>query len=319
MKHFYNFQRLALIFVALFTNFLISQAQDYDFVVNELGLCVMEAENYSEMVQIGEIGSGTESLWDTASSPVDFSGVGGMKAVNPGAAPGDIAVALTSAGILKYNINFTEAGQYYIWARASRTGGSDDSFHAAIAQGEEIKNQVAYINFEGELVPTPSTNVWVWIYRSQPLEGAASVMVPVAGVYNFRVYVRERGFRLDKIILSRNPGYVPDGVGPEETAKVTGLADQKVQNNASLSIYPNPFAGNAALSYKLESAELVSIKVYNALGEEVAVLLNEVKQPGAHELSFNLSDHSNSTGNGVYFIRFQSGSEIQTIKAFHTK
>src|SRR4030043_569843 len=111
MKKLYNL--LILLVTVLFISHLVS-GQDYDFKSDMLGTVVMEAENYSEMIAIGTIGSGTESYWhDTATVPADFSGAGFMKAENPGSNPGDIEVAKTSAGYLRYNINFTSGGTYY--------------------------------------------------------------------------------------------------------------------------------------------------------------------------------------------------------------
>ncbi|MFO7656121.1 MAG: T9SS type A sorting domain-containing protein [Bacteroidales bacterium] len=319
MKHLYNFQKLTLTCCVAFLTSFASISQVYDFVVNAEGHCVMEAENYSEKVQIGVIGSGTESLWDTASSPANYSGLGGMKAVNPGPARGDIAVALDSAAYLKYNINFTDAGTYYIWAHASKTGPSDDSFHAALAQGNTITSQAPFINFG--LIVGYVNGTWDWVYASGSGNNIvpASVTVPTAGVYNFRVYIRERGFRIDKIILTLDPLFLPDSIGPAETKRVSGLDDQKGQNSSSLSIYPNPSADYATLSYKLESLQNVNITVYNALGKEVAVLMNKTQLPGAHELTLDYSKIPGSLNNSLYFIRFQSGAEVQTIKAFMSK
>jgi hypothetical protein len=47
----------------------------------------------------------------------------------------------------------------------------------------------------------------------------------------------------------------------------------------------------------------VTLKVYDILGRQVATLVNEVKQPGSYEVTFN----ANGLASGVYFYRLQAG------------
>jgi hypothetical protein len=315
MKKLYNLS--ILVAAVLFITSRVS-GQDYDFITITtdefyLPIAVMEAEHYSEMIQIGEIGSGSESYWDTASSPADFSGEGGMKAVNPGPNPGAIATALTSAGYLRFNINFAEAGTYYIWARASHVdpGGGDDSFHAALANGDNIISQCAFINFEG----TEAKDAWVWMYYSNDTKAAATVSVPTPGVFNFRVYIRERNFRIDKILLTKDMSYQPDtmSMGPDETI-FTGL-ESLTTGKAGFQVYPNPVISDATISYVLNKTEQISLKVYNVLGEEVTSLSDEIQKAGKHEFKWNACDLSGKRlKGGLYFVRIKAGSETRTVK-----
>jgi hypothetical protein len=54
----------------------------------------------------------------------------------------------------------------------------------------------------------------------------------------------------------------------------------------------------------------VSLKIFDVLGNEVAVLVNEFKSAGIYRLSFNASE----LGSGVYFYKLISGSFIETKK-----
>ncbi|WP_337873397.1 T9SS type A sorting domain-containing protein [Ignavibacterium sp.] len=74
--------------------------------------------------------------------------------------------------------------------------------------------------------------------------------------------------------------------------------------------YPNPFNPSTSISFSIPNEELVSLKVYNSLGEEVAELINETKQAGNYEMNFN----SVGLASGIYFYRIQAGSFIQTKK-----
>jgi hypothetical protein len=50
--------------------------------------------------------------------------------------------------------------------------------------------------------------------------------------------------------------------------------------------------------------------IYNILGREVAVLVNEQKSPGNYEVTFD----ENKYASGIYFYRFQNGSFVHTKK-----
>ncbi|WP_299241661.1 lytic polysaccharide monooxygenase [uncultured Aquimarina sp.] len=73
--------------------------------------------------------------------------------------------------------------------------------------------------------------------------------------------------------------------------------------------YPNPFSGQSTIKYSLESESSVNIKVYDILGQEVATLVDEVKNAGEHEIIFNAD---RIQGNGIYFYVFKVGNYIET-------
>ncbi len=326
MKHFYIYQKLSLIILAIVLSTYFSIAQDYDFVsTDELGypMVVMEAEHYSELVSVGDITETTGSTWvDTSTTPEGYSGDGFMKAYNPGSAPARFNDAYKNAGYLRYNINFTAGGTYYIWARASRTGGSDDSFHAALADDVVIIDSVDMIAFEGDNLPKVNTNNWVWVYYSHQYDEPAQVTVPIPGVFNFRVYIRERGFKIDKIILTEDMFYIPDSTntGPDETLKPTGVESIDAGNPNLFKVYPNPFSSGSVISYQLDNPQHVSIKLYNEVGQELRILVNEMQQPGKHEFKWNLTASDvNDLKEGIYFVRFNSGNSVKTVKTIITR
>jgi glycosidase len=69
--------------------------------------------------------------------------------------------------------------------------------------------------------------------------------------------------------------------------------------------YPNPFNPVTAFNYSIRERGLVSLKIYDILGKETAVLVNEEKQPGKYEVKFNGA----GLASGVYFAKLTSGSE----------
>lgn len=73
--------------------------------------------------------------------------------------------------------------------------------------------------------------------------------------------------------------------------------------------HPNPFNPTTTIRYDLPFTGRVSLKVFDILGREVATLVNEVKEPGEHSVTFEASRMSS----GVYFYRMRAG-EYQSIK-----
>jgi hypothetical protein len=61
--------------------------------------------------------------------------------------------------------------------------------------------------------------------------------------------------------------------------------------------YPNPFNPVTRIQYQVSSISKVTLKVYDVLGKEIAILVNEQKEPGSYEVNFNAVDLSS----GIYF------------------
>ncbi|MBK9096827.1 MAG: T9SS type A sorting domain-containing protein [bacterium] len=83
--------------------------------------------------------------------------------------------------------------------------------------------------------------------------------------------------------------------------------------------YPNPFNPNTVISYQLPINGKVTLKVYDVLGNEIAVLVDEYKPAGNYEVEFNTSSHSGLSGirelpSGIYFYKLQAGSFVESKK-----
>lgn len=72
--------------------------------------------------------------------------------------------------------------------------------------------------------------------------------------------------------------------------------------------YPNPFNPSTTISYQLSVGGMVSLKVFDVLGNEVANLINEEQAQGSYSVNFN----SNSLSSGIYFYRLSSGKFLET-------
>ena len=104
------------------------------------------------------------------------------------------------------------------------------------------------------------------------------------------------------------PYYTGGAVYDKEVHTITGGNDSTfitgINSNISLSSkeyklyqnYPNPFNAISKIKYKILKSSEIKIRVYDIIGKEVAILLNERKNPGEYSISFN----GNNLSSGVY-------------------
>lgn len=74
--------------------------------------------------------------------------------------------------------------------------------------------------------------------------------------------------------------------------------------------YPNPFNPTTQISYTLPKASTVTLTVYDILGQQRAMLVNEKQEAGEHSVSWNALN----IPSGVYFYRIVAGNFVQTKK-----
>ncbi len=79
--------------------------------------------------------------------------------------------------------------------------------------------------------------------------------------------------------------------------------------------FPNPFNPSTTIQYSLVTSGMVSLKVYNMVGQEVVTLVNGHQEAGNHTLTFNAKEGIAGLSNGVYFYRLDAGSFV-SIKKF---
>ncbi|MCW8803595.1 MAG: T9SS type A sorting domain-containing protein [Ignavibacteriaceae bacterium] len=100
--------------------------------------------------------------------------------------------------------------------------------------------------------------------------------------------------------------YFSDEVEVEVIAPAVFALDQN---------YPNPFNPSTTINFSIAEASVVKIAVYNLLGQEVALLLDEFKEAGPHTITFDAS----SLTSGAYFYSIQTPLFKQTKKMLLAK
>jgi len=101
-----------------------------------------------------------------------------------------------------------------------------------------------------------------------------------------------------------------DNTGP---SLPTSVDDQPIEIARTFQLqqnYPNPFNPSTVIKYAMSNRQYASLKVYNVLGNEVATLVNEVKEAGVYEIEFK----AEGLPSGIYFYRLQAGNFAETKK-----
>lgn len=94
---------------------------------------------------------------------------------------------------------------------------------------------------------------------------------------------------------------------------VTGIKDNTVVLPKDYKLsqnYPNPFNPGTNIRFTIPQQGLVTLKVYDILGKEIATLVNEVRSAGTYVVRFDGA----RLASGVYFYRIESGNFISTKK-----
>jgi len=80
--------------------------------------------------------------------------------------------------------------------------------------------------------------------------------------------------------------------------------------HSNFSSYPNPFSTTTTISYDLDNPSNVKVSIYNVLGKEVAVLVNEKQNNGNHKVQWDAADFPA----GIYFVTLKVGTHSATNK-----
>jgi fibronectin type 3 domain-containing protein len=174
-------------------------------------LVVAEAENFDvNTPRVYNAGSGdTEYYWQFEDTRAGFSGAGVMHNLPDieGSRPG-----ANEGCSLDFCVNFPAAGTYYVWVRGGANDGAANSVHIGIDGTVPPTGVNLQDGFD-----TPAYAWCGWINGAR--NDRASVDVPGAGPHTVHIFMREDGFFADKLMLTTDVNYQPEGLGPAETSR----------------------------------------------------------------------------------------------------
>lgn len=113
-------------------------------------------------------------------------------------------------------------------------------------------------------------------------------------------------------------GFGPTGLYADGSAIVTEITP--VGNNVPEAYklgqnYPNPFNPSTTISFSIPKNQIVTLKVYDILGKEVATLVNSELNAGQYNVNLNATN----LGSGIYFYTIKAGDFTETKKMMLVK
>ena len=115
---------------------------------------------------------------------------------------------------------------------------------------------------------------------------------------------------IDLSFIGQDTIYIPGLL--TKLDKVTAIEEEiPIANDFTLQQnYPNPFNPSTTIRFAVTSPSFTTLKIYNSLGEEVAVLLDKELTTGAYEVEWNAA----GLPSGVYFYTLNTGGMVETKK-----
>ncbi|NBS85018.1 MAG: hypothetical protein EBS59_10085, partial [Verrucomicrobia bacterium] len=158
------------------------------------GIVLFEAESVSG--NIPRTIAGTNYSWTNNTGVGGYSGSGSMVAL-----PNDGTTVTNSwtntSPELRYSVNFTNTGTYYVWLRG---------------YAETSENVSVYVGLNGNStggsqIDLPKLGVWTWANTATGSATSVSINVTNTGTNTFQIWMRDAGFRFDRILLTRNANF----------------------------------------------------------------------------------------------------------------
>lgn len=172
-----------------------------------------------------------------------------------------------------------------------------DSMQVWVTSAQTPASQIARI---GTVKSLPSAlNVWQFI--TFDLSAYNGQRIYVAFRYYMNTSVDGIMAHIDDVTV-RNLSGPPVGIN-HNNGEVPSKFELK-QN------YPNPFNPSTTISFDLPKDEFVNLTVFNSVGQEVAVLVNENRKAGSYDMQFDASN----LPSGIYMYRLTAGSFTKAVK-----
>jgi hypothetical protein len=221
--------------------------------------------------------------------------------ISGGAPPQTLDVTLTpinppiiipaGGGTFSFNASLTRLlgpmAPYVVWTRIKNPNGTYTG------------------NILGPITINTPVGTTVTRTRNQNVPGTWAV-----GVYTYLGYVNDTftypaidssSFNFTKTPVAGTGTYVWDANCSGEPFPGEVVSNQP--STYGISCSPNPFNPTAAISYKLQAASIVSLRVFDSAGRLVVTLADGWQEAGSHQVAF---DGSRLTS-GLYFVRMQAG------------
>jgi photosystem II stability/assembly factor-like uncharacterized protein len=256
------------------------------------------------IAQGGEVNSGVGGIWESTDGGSTWN-----EAVVTGLEMGSIDWKRVSPDSIDiWSVGYTSSGGFHSVVYKKRIGYSIvpvelKSFSADVRDGSVVLNwqTATEINNKGfgiERLNNTVTGNQNW-EQIGFVAGFGTTTEPRS--YSFtdeKVTSGSYSYRLKQLDFNGSASY-----SGEIEVSVTAPEEFTLKQN-----YPNPFNPSTRIEYSIPSDGFVSLKVYNALGQQVASLMNGMVRAGIHQVTFKASN----LPSGVYYYRMETNDKVMT-------
>lgn len=210
----------------------------------------------------------------------------------------------TPTGSITSTVNFTTFSDFVL---ANAVNGSNPlpvelaSFTAKILKNQGVqlnwKTETEVNNYGFEVHRLEKNNNWLKIGF---VEGNGNSNTPKEYSFTDKVTGGKYSYRLKQI----------DNDGKFEFSRLIEVSIEMPTKFELDQNYPNPFNPVTTISFSLPEAVKVSLTVYNLLGQQVAELVNELKEAGEYSVQFDAAE----LNSGVYIYKITAGNFSETRK-----
>lgn len=198
-----------------------------------------------------------------------------------------------------------------IWSRnfASEEGLNDKAYTIAVDKEDNIyiSGESADVNTLGPCYTLrySKDGDLIWRYRLHPDNAKSTEVVNIFVDDSSRIYLGCSSLssgNINSYILLRL----------KQTGSVD-VEDETFNKPCSFALeqnYPNPFNPSTRIRYSISEESFVTLSIYDVLGKKIKTLVNETKQPGIYEVSFN----AGSLSSGLYICTLRAGRLTESRK-----
>ena len=231
-------------------------------------------------------------------------------------APDYVQEEITFANVVSPREGTIEVGEEFtVYARVEVEG---------ISENGETGDIQAWIGYNTSDV-APSASGWTWVeadFNSDYTGNGHEYMAEIGSELTVGTYYYASRFQL------KDQAYVYggyDGGFWDGENNVSGILNVIEDTDAQIvdiprefglqQNYPNPFNPVTSIAYQVPKSAHVTIEIYNVVGQRVATLVNETRDAGYHQVTFDAT----RLASGMYIYRMQAGEFSQTRKLMLTK
>mgnify|MGYP005849348883 CR=1 FL=1 len=207
--------------------------------------------------------------------------------------------------------------RYWRFADSIQVGGDVSGINICVAPSPRlgfggIAGQI-YRNSGNLLAVLPEQSVTVYavstvsgeIFGNDISEDNGSYEIDGLPPGSYSIFIDKEGFDASStpiVTIDESNGYAMDGADVEVIAEVLGVEDNNDQIPMEFNLYqnyPNPFNPTTEIQFDVPKASQVTLKIYNVIGQRVAILTDGNFEAGHHSIQWNASDF----GSGIYFMK----------------